>query len=220
VVRCAPDVRVATSDGRAWLRWQAGDDPILRQVLPIAGVRLYCRRDGSWFRPGRHLPTHEVPEDLAYRPLHEVLTPAPVAGLPPPNLALRPVTLGLVRDGWPRQTTAVVCDLSALIRWADTVPAPRLAALRAVSFEGRVLVVGKRLPLVPAGERYWGERVLVPLGFRLDPELAETLVCSALALAEDDWLLLGSRRAEVIDGTLLRPLARAGLRLASGGTGP
>src|SRR6516165_1788091 len=80
-VRCVPGVQVALVGDRAWLCWE-GDDRVLRRVLPIAGVRLYVQRDRIWFRHDRHLPAFEVPADLPYRPLSEVLTPA----------ALRPIS--------------------------------------------------------------------------------------------------------------------------------
>src|SRR5207302_880885 len=147
-------------------------------------------------------------------PLHDVLTPAPVRPLPPPVPDLRPVPLALAADDRPRPTTAVAYDLATLGAWADTVPAARLAALRAAHCGGRVLVLGRRLPLLPAGERFWGERVLVPLGYRPEPALPEAAVRAALGLAEDELLLMRPGNAEVVPGSALRPLTRAGLRLA------
>src|SRR5207247_2485755 len=74
---------------------EAGYEAVQRRVLPVAGVRLYFQREGRWFRHGQHLPDLDVPADLDYRPLHDVLTPAPVRPLPPPVPDLRPVPLAL-----------------------------------------------------------------------------------------------------------------------------
>jgi hypothetical protein len=213
-IRCAPGVRVALAGASAWVCWEVGDEPVLRRILPVAGVRLYLRREGRWFRHGQHLPDFEVLENLNYRPLHDVLTPAPVRPLPARVPELRPVTLTLADDDHPRRTTAVACNLAALCAWADTVPAARLAGLRAAHCRGRVLVLGQRLPPLPAGERFWGERVLVPLGYRPEPALAEGAICTALGLGEDELLLIRPGNAEVVPGSALRPLTRAGLRLA------
>jgi hypothetical protein len=214
-IRCAPGVRVAFAADRAWVHWEAGDERILRQVLPIAGVQLYLFRDGRWFRAGQHLPAFEVPQQLDYRPLHERLMPAPVQPVPglPPNL--RPVLLRLVQDDQPRVTTAMACDLAELASWADTVPVARLAALQAACCESRVLLLGERLPLVASAERFWGERLLVPLGYRPEPALPETALHAAVGLADDEILVMRADNAEIIARSTFQPLTRAGLRLAS-----
>jgi hypothetical protein len=213
-LRGTPGIRVGFEGGRAWVRWHAGDEQVLRCVLPLAGVRLYAPRDGGWIQVGRHLPAFDVPAALDERPLHDVLTPAPVQPVPPPALELRPVALTLVPDNRPRPTTAMTCLLPELAAWADTVPGSRLATIHAARCEERLLLVGERLPLLPSGERFWGRRVLVPLGFRPEPALPESAICAALEVADDDLLLMSAAGAEVIAGPVLQPLTRAGLRLA------
>jgi hypothetical protein len=213
-IRCLRDVRVALVGGAAWVRWEPGDDAVLRQVLPVAGVQLYFQRAGHWFRPGQHLPAFEVPADADYRPLHAVLTPAPVQPLPPPTLDLRPVALTLVAADRPRPTTALACCLAELDAWADTVPSPRLAALHAAHCGGRVLLLGKRLPLLPSGERFWGEKVLVPLGYRPEPDLPEAAIHEALGLGAGELLFLRPEKFEVVSRLAFQSLTRAGLRLA------
>src|SRR5262249_9797231 len=96
------------------------------------------------------------------------------------------------------------------------VSAVRLAALRAACCQGRVLLRGERLPLLAGGERFWGERVLVPLGCRPEPELPESALREALALGDDELLLLGEGPPEVVPEAALQPLTRARLRLALG----
>jgi hypothetical protein len=219
-VRCEAGVTVALDGKRAWVRWQAGDERVLRLVLPVAGVRLYVERGGHWYRHGRHLPDFTFPEDLEYRPLAHVLVPAPAAIVRPPVVRPQPVLVRLVADQRPRTTTALVCGLAELERWADTVSSVRLATLRAACCQERVLLRGERLPLLPGGERYWGDRVLLPLGRRPEPELPESALAEALGIGVEELLLLKETGAEGVPCRALQPLTRAGLRLALQQGGP
>ena len=120
-VRCAAGVQVALDDARAWVSWQPGDERVLRLVLPVPGVRLFVRRDGCWYRLGRRLPDFAFPADLEYRPLANVLVPAPVAVTQVPATQPGPCGMRLVADGKPRTATALACPLVEAARWADGV---------------------------------------------------------------------------------------------------
>ncbi len=213
-VRCVPGVVVAAGAERTWVRWEAGTEAVLRRLLVVPGARLYACRDGLWYCPGRHLPAFEVPENLDYRPLHQALAPARFEAVPPPVSEWTAVPLSLVPDPRRRPTTAAACDLAELEHWADTVPTRRLASIRGVHCGGRMLLWGTGLPLLPGTERFWGERVLVPLGRRVEPELPESVLREALGLGGDELLVLCAGRADVIRRELLTPLTRAGIRLA------
>ena len=218
-LRCVPGVRVALAGEQAWVRWQAGDERVLRRVLPIRGSELYFSRDNRWYPLGHHLPAFAFPADLKYRPLCEVLTPAPVQPVPAPGGNSGPFPLGLAADNSPRPTTAIACDLPALARWAENIAAPRLAKLYAAHRDGRILLLGERLPLLPSSDRFWGQRVLVLLGCRLDPPLPEIFVKQALGLADDELLLMRAEKSEVLSRSMFAPLTRAGLRLATASGG-
>jgi hypothetical protein len=213
-VRCVPGVRVALTGDRTWLRWDA-EDQVVRRVLPIPGVRLYVQRDNLWFRHGRHLPAFEVPADLPYRPLYEVLTPAAVRPNPPLPWEGQPVTLTLLPDDNPRATSALRCALSAVAAWAQTVATAVLGEIQAAQHRDLVLLRGKSLPFLPGGERFWGQRVLAPLGLCLEPALAEPVILRALGLGDEEFLLLTRDKAEVLSDAVFQPLTRAGLRLAT-----
>jgi hypothetical protein len=219
-VRELTEVRVALAAGRAWVRWEPGEERVLRAVLPVSGVELYVRRDGRWHRHGHHLPAFDFPAQLDERPVHQVLTPAPVRPVPPPSVQPRPIALALVADARPRPGSAMRCGVLELARWADTVPAARLAALRAGQCEGRVLLLGTRLPPLARGERFWGGQLLVPLGRRPDPDLPASAVREALGIAADEVLLLTDAGAEVVPTSAFRPLTRAQVRLAAGEVAP
>jgi hypothetical protein len=108
----------------------------------------------------------------------------------------------------------VRCYLTGLKQWADLVPSAQLAALRAARFGSWVLLLGSPPPLLPDGERYWGQRILVPLGQRVEPALPESALCEALALRPDEVFLLGASGGEVVSLEVFQPLTRAGTRLA------
>jgi hypothetical protein len=215
-LRVRTDVRVLARDGELWLRWPAGDEDVLHRVLAVRGAEVFARRDGLWYAPGRSLPTFDTPEELPQTLLH-LLAPEPVtpgAGSP----AVRPVRLALARDDTARPAAALCCDLADLERWADGVTSRRLAALEAACCATpagpRVLLLGERLPPLPAGERFWGRTVLAPLGWRPEPALGEAALRAALAMQDEEIALLRPDGVEVVPHGALRRLTRAGIRLA------
>jgi hypothetical protein len=211
-VRDLPGVTVALVDGRAWVRWD--DEPaVLRAVLPVAGVELYVRRTDVWYRYGQHLPAFDFPNGVEYRPLARVLVPAAVDPLPAPRAVGNLVVVGLVPDTRMRPTTALRCDAAELARWAETVPATRLALIQAARCGERVLLVGTRLPALSGGERFWGTDVLVPLGQRAEPAWPAAAIREALGVGDGGLLLLSAAGAEVVPTAALRPLTRAQVKL-------
>jgi hypothetical protein len=73
---------------------------------------------------------------------------------------------------------------------------------------------GIRLPALADGLRYWGDDVLIPLGFRADPQLAERALRAAIGAGPDDVVVLDGEGPELIPRQAFRPLSRAGIRLA------
>jgi hypothetical protein len=67
------------------------------------------------------------------------------------------------------------------------------------------------------GQRFWGTRLLVPLGLRVEPALPEPVLLDALRVSEQELLVLDPRGGEVIPQDAFRPLKRAGVRRATGG---
>jgi hypothetical protein len=188
----------------------------LNRVLPLSGVELYVRRDGVWFRAGRRLPASGVPDDAGARPLSSLLTPAPV-GPQVAEYAGERIRLSLSRDGRVRPATLLQCGLEDLARWADGATSRKLESLEATYCGDVVLVRGERLPPMPGGERWWGGDVLVPLGFRPEPELAGDVLRHVLGLADGEVALLDGQGAEVVPAGAFGPVSRAGIRLASRG---
>lgn len=219
-LRAAADVRVTVVQGRAWIRWGAGHEEVLRRVLPLRGVELFARIGDHWYRPGHHLPSFAVPlppEDEGM-PLSSAVVPAAVDATPPGGADLRPAPLCLARDDVPHPVSALRCALAELARWAERASTARLSALRASLAEGRVFVHGGRPPELPAAERFWGDGVYLPAGFRTDPELSSAAIRQVLRAEASDVLVLAHDGFEAIPAEAFRPLSRAGVRLALGGS--
>ncbi len=218
-LRVRTDVRVLAQSGELWLRWPAGDEDVLHRVLAVRGAEVFARRDGLWYAPGRSLPTFGVPDELQQTLLH-LLAPEPVrpeGRISNPSYGA-PVRLGLARDDTARPAAALCCELADLERWADGVTSRRLAALEAAYCPApdgpRVLLLGGRLPPLPAGERFWGRAVLAPLGWRPEPALGEAALRAALDLQDEEIALVRAEGVEVVSRGAFRPLTRAGIRLA------
>jgi hypothetical protein len=213
-VRCLEGVEVMVQDRRAWVRWPAGNEAVLRCLLPVPGVELYVSRHGLWFRPGANLPSFEVPDLSPVRPLVQVLTPAPIQPVPPAPVSWVAEQLRLVRDTRPRSATALYCDLRLLTRWAETATSAALSRLEGACLGDKVLVRGQRLPPLADAERFWGCRVLIPLGFRQEPDWAESALAEALGLGSGELILLRSGSAVVVPENVLGRLCRASVRRA------
>jgi hypothetical protein len=230
-LRARSSVHVTLDGERAWVSWTEGDEEVLRRVLPVAGVELYVHRDGRWHRFGHHMPAFGAAPGGEAQPLDRVLFPAPVQPLPPPTARLQAMPLRLAPDHRPRRASAGAYGLGELTAWAEAVPSARLGALLAARHGARVLLLGQRLPPLPGGERFWGERVLVPLGNRPEPALPESAIREALGAAEEELLFLraacglagaavaksqaAEAEVEIIPRAAFEPLTRAGLRLAA-----
>jgi hypothetical protein len=204
-LRARSGVHVTLAGERAWVSWPEGDEEVLRRVLPVSGVELYVHRDGRWHRFGYHLPAFGATSEGEPQPLDRVLYPAPVQPVPPPTSRLQPVALGLAPDHRPRQASAGTYGLGELTAWAEAVPSARLGVLLVACHNGRVLLLGQRLPPLPGGARFWGERVLVPLGHRPEPALPQSAICEALGAGAEELLLI--RAACGLAGSLAKPQA-------------
>jgi hypothetical protein len=213
-VRCHPDVTVTAVGPSVWVRWPAGDAAVWQCLLPVAGAEFFTRHNGRWHRIGRRLPAFDVPPPGEGRPLDRVLFPAPLPSAAVPAPAAAPMPLRLVPSTAARPATAARCRLMSLAAWADRATTAELASVHGAVSSGRALLRGGRLPWLPECERFWGERVLVPLGFRPEPDLPESVLRAACGIGGGELMLLDAAGAEAVPARALGPLTRAGVRLA------
>jgi len=213
--RCARNIEVLPDGEHFWLRWDEADDRILRLVLPLPSVELYVRRDTHWSRFGQRLPCPGPPENVAPQRLDQVLFPERVEAAPPVSTGLQPCPLHLVADDRQRPTTAARCALAALLHWADVATTAQLHAVRATRLGDEALLLGDRLPLFPQSVRFWGGRVLVPLGARPEPDLPESALIEALGLNDGEVAVLADDGVQVLAADAFGPLTRSGIRRAA-----
>ena len=220
-LRRAEGISVIREGDFAWVLWESGDERVLRALLPVEGVELFERQGDGWHRPGHRLPSFEAAPVGDPIPLDRAVTPEPFSAEGPHGEPPGPIPLRLARDGRPRPTTAALCPLVELGRWADSAPSAEIEAVRGAIRDDSALLVGRALPGWPGSTRYWGLRVLVPIGFETRPSLPESALLEALGASGEEVLRLvpdGERlEVEVIPLAAFRPLSRAGIRLALGG---
>jgi hypothetical protein len=197
---------------RIWLRWDFGDEDLIQRLLPIPGVELFRHHQGHWYRLGHQVPDFNVPPETRSLPLAQLLTPAPCQPMPVTSSSMNAQVVHLVREEQPRATTALVCTLGELFRWAKLATSWQLKQLRGTWNADRVLVLGSHLPVIPGAQRYWGQGLLIPLGWRPEPLLPETILVLALGLRPDHVGLLRPQGIERIPLTGLGPITRGGLR--------
>jgi hypothetical protein len=213
--RCAPNIDVLADGDHFWLRWDEANDHILHLVMPLPGVELYVRRVTHWSRFGQRLPCAGPPENGKPQRLDQVLFPARVEAVTPADSVLCPCPLRLVGDDRTRPTSAARCALTALVRWADMATTAELRAVRATRLGDGALLLGARLPLLEGAKRFWGGRVLAPLGRRSEPDLPESALVEALGLGDRDVALLEGDRVQVLEADAFGQLTRSGIRRAA-----
>jgi MoxR-vWA-beta-propeller ternary system domain bpX2 len=212
-LRTESGVRAWLQGDRVWLRWEPGRAEVLLYLLPIPGIELFARRDNLWYRPGQALPTFTVPAESESRPLAALVVPSRVEAEWPREQTLPPVSFHLERDDQPRPASALLCAPADLARWADLATTRELSALRTACCGARMLVLGAALPPLVDAARFWGQRVLTPLGWRWKPLLPEQGLAQALQMTADDIALVHHDGIEMVPWAALAPLTRAGLRL-------
>lgn len=214
-VRHRDGVGVQFRGADAWVHWPAGQADVVRCLLAVPGVTLFTRRAGQWVRLGARVPTDDRPPDGDGVPLASALVPGRFQPLPPVPPAWEPLALTVVRGGAPRPVTALTCTVTALARWADAATTAELAAVRAARSGERAVLLGDRLPAVPGAGRYWGAGVLVPVGFRPEPELPDDVLREAVGAVPEELLLLDETGAERVPRAAFEPLTRAGVRMGA-----
>ncbi|MBL8792503.1 MAG: hypothetical protein JNM56_01220 [Planctomycetia bacterium] len=217
--RCADDVTALPDGNDLWLHWRAGDEAMLRLVLPLPGVALFAQRAGRWYPLGSRLPVQGPPAGTGQR-LDQFIVPAPARPVPADVPTLRPLPLRLVRDRSARPTSGMWTTLAVLAPWAEDATSAQLSGLRAALAGERVFLLGQQLPLLPDSARLWGRRLLAPLGYRPEPAWPEKTLLEALGIATDDLALLDETGVEVLPAEALQPLTRAAVRLAWRERGP
>jgi hypothetical protein len=213
-------ITVAVRCDRAWVAWDPSRTNVARELLSVEHVEFFRVREGRYHRLGSWLPSSDVPRDLETTavPLARALVPEPARLSTPSAVSIRPMPLTLVPDEPPRSATAMLCDLTALVAWADRATRSEVESSMAALSAQTALLVGRSLPWLRGATRLWGERVLVPLGLRPEPELKESAWAGVFCLDETDLAIVSAGgEVEVVPGDAVERLTRARVRMALGG---
>ena len=216
-------ISVLKGEPDCWAFWEPGNLEPVRLLLPMPDVAFFERKGDNWHPCGRLLPSFDVPDPDLGSPLSRVLFPAPASVVDAERVVQTPVYFNLVRDVVPRDVSAAYCSLTALADWAESAPTRAIESLRGVLLGDSALLLGSNLPQWPGATRYWGDRVLIPLGYSLEPSLPESIVVEALGGGEDEiFRFLDPEATPAESGVVesvpvesFRVLSRASIRLAS-----
>lgn len=207
-------ILVKLDESIAWIRWDAPAAEVVRALLPAAGAEFFEPVGDGWRPCGRLIHARGVPGD-GFLPLESVLLPAALAPATPAPALPAAVAFSLVPLTTPKPASALFCSAADLAAWADMALQRSLGQLRGARSGGSLLVMGgQELPTVP-GRRFWGERLLVPLGFGPHPDLPESTLLGALAVPGDCLAIATQTALEIVPLNAFAPLTRASVRLGA-----
>ena len=234
-LRGRAEVRVLLVGDRAWVCWPADSEMLpevlVARILSLEGVELFTERGGLWYRLGEHLPAFDVPfrDGADGVLLDRLLIPGKLSAQRPEGRVGDALRTGLVRDNREgfRPATAFQCSLQVLFDWAEQATSSQLGSLQGalrIASDGEredadALVLGAagELPLLSESVRYWGTDLLVPVGYRADPDLPDGAFRRIVGAGVGDLVVLDEDGFELIARDAFKPLCRAGVRLARGG---
>lgn len=196
----------------AWVNWDGDQPDVVAAVLTVPGAELFEPRDGKWFRSGAHMPTFDGPPPGEAVSLDRAIVPSPFVAVEAASREHRRVPLRLIRSEAPRPTSALRCAIAVLEAWADTATTADIAAVKGARCGDRVWLVGKALPAVTVADRFWGEQVLIPLGWRTEPDWPEYALREAAGVGPNEVLILTADGSEAIPDQAFRPLTRSAIR--------
>ncbi|HEX3150711.1 MAG TPA: hypothetical protein VHR66_21715 [Gemmataceae bacterium] len=198
----------------AWVTWESQRPDLIATVLSIPDAELFEPRDGRWHRPGERLPAFDLPQFGDAVHLDHAVVPAPFTGIKLSYHELGRVPLQLVRSDAPRATTAMRCSLATLQAWADGALSADITNMKAARNGNVCWLLGNKLPALAGAERFWGLHVLIPLGFRAEPDWPENALREAARVGPDELLVLTANTTEAIPSDVFRLLSRGAIRRA------
>ncbi len=219
-LRDRADVRVRTADSWAWITWTTNGIDVIRALMPSPDATFYRIEGETRYRLGQLLPTVESPPLGNDRSLASLLIPEKPLALPVTDGPQSRAQWRIVRGGSVRPTTALVCHLHSLTPIAESATTAELAAIRGLFDANRAILFGANLPAVAGSTRFYGNDLLLPLGYCPEFDLPAKLLLESLGVTPGDKLMATEEFLEVIPADRAEPLTRAGLRLAISGASP
>jgi hypothetical protein len=213
-VRSQGAIRVIEFADEAWVFWDRDEATILQLLIGIPGVEFYVKGRAGWMRIESKLPRFDVPPLDAANDLQLTILPDAAEPTRVSESTFQRIAVSLVRCEKQRPTTALCCEVSALRDWADTALTSEITRVRAIRSGNRAWLLGNDLPALPAAERFWGKRLLAPLGYRPEPDWPEPILLEVAGIEKKELLVMHLDRAETLPMEAFQPLTRAAIRLA------
>ena len=210
-LRRSADVHVTEFGDEAWIDWPGEMPSLVNALLAIEGARLYRKAKLGWIAIDRSLPDFAVPEMQESLALDRAIVPASFDAVAVPIFQGKRIPITLKANASPRPTSALRCHPNALQEWCDRATAAEIEAVSAACCGSSVWLRGG-LPALPNVERFWGERVLVPVGYRPEPDWPEAALRQAAIVDDDEILVLTPDGPEAIAVGAFRALSRASVR--------
>jgi hypothetical protein len=217
-MRLHDDIQVAVDDPYAWVSWESSGAAALSRLLSRRKVEVFERRGSYWIPAGSFLPCFDVPSAESFLPLSRVVLPERFQGVECAGDQWRRADARLMPARCPRRATMLRSTLDALDAWANQATTSEIESLTAAWIDSVVLVRGESLPPLGAGDRFWGERLLVPIGREPDPALTEAAWREMLGIGGDELMIWDENAIEIVGLDAFRPMTRAGIRLARKGS--
>jgi hypothetical protein len=210
------DIYIHLQKEAAWVRWSDDRGDPVRYLLAVPGVEFFTIQSGVWYRFNSLLPAAETPPVDDGLPLATVLLPRAFVPIQPEAIDWERAPLTIVRCSEPKPTSALVCTIHDLQRWADTATTAEISKVKGARGSDKAILLGMQLPSILTACRYWGDDVFLPIGFRPEPNLPPAALRTAVDAESDEFLFLNEEGATVVPRNVFEPLSRAGIRLALG----
>ena len=215
-LRSLEGIEISREGDRVWVYWSCEQMDPVATLMPLTGSRLYVSHETRLWPLGSRIPLRA--RDGGERSaIANAILPRPVQAELPRVAGIEPVELRLIASENVQPATAMLCPLAALASWAE-----RAASL---AFEGRIaarlddmalLRSIKNLLRPPpiAAERFWGDRLLIPLGFALSRNFPNRSRSRLWVAPATRSFLHEPGGFEAIPESAFGPLDRARIRLA------
>lgn len=216
---------IAQDSSATWIRLEGEAELVETLSARLPGVRWQAI-DGQLFRPGKVVPTEQMPE-LQWQPIREAVhlrVPRPAVAAKIPKDKRR--TVQLVRGGTERLCGAILTTVERIVPWMESVADAGLRGLSWVvendlqDFDdasgktlSRCLIVGPHLPPVGGTLLVSDRQILIPAGFRWEPRISAEQIRHLFQVRSSQWLLWESNEVfTVIEGQDFCAFNRANVR--------
>ena len=187
-LRLVPGVEILERDDSVWLRGTKLETADQSKIVALPGRRFVVLADGQLRAVDQRVPCGYLPEG-DWQPVSDWLN----VELPTPAWSGKcsAVALQLVRSAEEKPAEFLLTDIRELRRFADRSAMIRLQSLQfALADDGRVLLRGVPLPVLPGRFFVMENNVAVPAGWSWQPAVSAAVVRRVFQLRDDNDLVV------------------------------